>query len=121
MRKRAWLLALACAGCAHHADAVPDQLDKPAILRGMEPARPSVLECYRRYRVPECYRRYRVPGLVLVGVEVARDGSVRYAKATGPFSNTPTGDCVASAVKTGARLPPFKGADMRFKWPWVLQ
>jgi hypothetical protein len=112
MARRAWLLALACAGCAHHASAVPDQLDKPAIIRGMEPARPAVLACYQRYRVP---------GMVLVGVEVATDGRVLLAKATGQFSNTPTGDCVAAAVKEGARLSPFKGPDMRFKWPWVLQ
>jgi hypothetical protein len=110
--KRAWLFALCAVGCAHTAGAIPDQLDKPALIRGMQPARESA---------HACYERFKVPGRVDVGVNIAPDGHVTAAKPTGQFSNTPTGDCVAAAVKSTATFSPFKGPEMRIRWPIILQ
>ncbi len=118
---RAWYHArvkrLACvvvlvAGCAHSSGVVPDQLDKPALIRGMQPVRDPA---------HACYARFKVPGRVDVGMNIAPDGRVTTAKAIDQFANTPTGECVAAAVKSSAVFSPFKGREMRIRWPIVLQ
>jgi len=56
-----------------------------------------------------CYDKYNVAGTVKVKLTIDPSGSVSKASATGDFAGTPTGDCVAAAVK-GASFPSWDGA-----------
>lgn len=104
-------LALA-AGCAHSPGGAPGELDKPALIRGMQPVREPA---------HACYEKFKVPGRVDVSVEIAPDGRVVSAEAIGEFANTKTGTCIAAAVKSSAAFSPFKGRGVRTRWPVILQ
>lgn len=68
-----------------------------------------------------CYDETQLSGMVTVMIEfrVEPSGVVSSASAKGKFKGTPTGDCVASAVKT-ATLPAYDGAPMTFTYPFLL-
>ena len=75
-------------------------LSNVALVQGMNSARPLILACYERYGVK---------GTVMVDVRIARSGRVSSAVVTtGTFARTPTGTCVAKAVRT-ARFPRSDG------------
>lgn len=69
-------------------------------------------------RVQGCYNQHKQAGLVMIQVRVTGGGAVS-ATATGNFAGTPTGQCVAAAVKL-ARFPKFSGAPMSFPYPFRL-
>ena len=69
-------------------------------------------------KVAACFAQYKVPGTVMLRVSIGRDGTVTSAVATGPFADTPTGDCVGSAART-ATFPPSDGLSTPF--PFVLK
>ena len=73
-----------------------------------------------RARVNGCYDQFKVAGMVTVSVTVAKTGRVQSATISGPFAGTPTGDCVAKAVRS-ASFPPFKSASQTFQYPYVLR
>jgi len=67
-------------------------LSKLALVQGMNAVRPLILACYERYGVP---------GTAMVDVRIARSGRVSSAVVrTGTFARTPTGTCIAKAVRT---------------------
>ena len=67
-----------------------------------------------------CYQQYHVPGIAMVSVTIAKSGKVSSANVGGALAGTPTGDCVAKAVKT-ASFKQFKGAAMSIQYPFQLR
>jgi hypothetical protein len=58
-----------------------------------------------------CYDKYGISGTVKVKVTIEPSGKVSKVSATGEFAGTPTGDCVAAAVRS-ATFPSWDGAPM---------
>jgi hypothetical protein len=56
-----------------------------------------------------CYDKYGIAGTVKVRLTIDPSGNVSKASASGDFAGTPTGDCVAAAVKS-ASFPTWDGA-----------
>jgi predicted Zn finger-like uncharacterized protein len=98
-------------GGAAAAENLPDQLDKGAIVGGMNRI---------KGRVAGCYDQYKVPGLVNVSTTIAGSGHVSNATVSGSFAGTPTGECVARVVK-GASFPRFKGSPQTITYPFILR
>ena len=71
-------------------------------------------------RVQGCYDQYKVPGMVQVSVTIGSNGRVSNASVTGKFAGTPTGACVAGAVR-GAKFDRFKGGALTITYPFVLR
>jgi hypothetical protein len=67
-----------------------------------------------------CFDKHGVAGHVKVKAVVSPSGSVTKVDATGEFAGTPTGGCVASAVK-GASFPAWTGAPMTVTYSFTLQ
>jgi hypothetical protein len=61
-------------------------------------------------KVKDCFNQYKVPGTAMVSLNVARGGRVTSSNVTGKFAGTPTGACVAAAVKS-AKFPPCEASD----------
>lgn len=72
-----------------------------------------------RARVRACFDRFRVPGMAMARVEIAADGRVKEARVRGLFAGTPTGNCIATAVKA-ARFPASKGTTT-ITYPFLLR
>ena len=72
-----------------------------------------------RGKVGQCFKVEQFSGTVSVKFTVGPSGSVTTAKATGAHAGTPTGACVASAVK-GASFPAFDGVATTFAFPFLL-
>jgi len=90
---------------------LPEQLEPSDIQRGMASIRPLV---------EACFAKWKVPGVVNVTMTIRPSGRVLEAAATGAFAGTPTGDCVAEAVKR-VMLPRFEGpAMMGIDYPFTL-
>ncbi len=66
-----------------------------------------------------CYGKYGVAGTVKVKVTIDPSGKVSKASATGDFAGTPSGDCVASALKE-ATFPAWDGAPMSTSYAVLL-
>lgn len=66
-----------------------------------------------------CYEKYRVKGLANVQITILPNGTVGDVKLLGDFAKTPTGECVASAVKQ-ARFEPFTGEPMVINYPFMF-
>jgi predicted Zn finger-like uncharacterized protein len=90
---------------------LPDTLDKGAIVAGMNRV---------KGKVQGCYEQYKVPGLAMVSVTISHNGKVSNASVSGAFAGTPTGDCVARAVK-GATFSSFKNATQTVNYPYSLR
>lgn len=90
---------------------LPDQLDRSDVLAGMKAVTP---------KATACYQQYHVPGIAMVSVVIAKSGKVQSASVGGALAGTPTGDCVAKAVKT-ASFKQFKGAPMSIQYPFQLR
>jgi hypothetical protein len=84
-------------------------LGKSDIVKGMMGVMP---------KTRACYDQYKVPGTANVNIKVDPSGRVDSADVTGKFAGTPTGDCVAKAVKT-ARFPASDG--LTFPYPIPLR
>lgn len=69
-------------------------------------------------RVQGCYNKHQKAGLVMISVRVTPQAKVS-ATATGSFAGTPTGNCVAAAVRA-AHFPKFSGRPMSFPYPFRL-
>jgi hypothetical protein len=63
-----------------------------------------------------CYRQYQIPGTVDAKITVAPDGSVSAVSLGGPFSGTPTGQCVEKLVKAAA-FPASSGLRFDYRIP----
>lgn len=74
-----------------------------------------------RDRISRCYQLHGVPGLCLIRVTISPDGTVKSAAAVGGvLANSPTGDCIAKAVKTST-FPTFTGAPVTVTHPFILR
>lgn len=67
-----------------------------------------------------CYGKHGEAGHVKIKAVVAPSGDVSKVDATGEFAGTPTGACVAAAVK-GAHFPAWTGAPMTITYSFTLQ
>ena len=72
-----------------------------------------------RSQVMRCRDKEQFEGTVTVKFNVAPSGQVTSAEATGSKAGTPTGACVAAAVKR-ASFPAFDGAPTSFTYPFLL-
>jgi hypothetical protein len=68
-------------------------------------------------RATACYKG--TPGTVSVRVAIGPDGHVQKVSVTGSFAGTPSGDCVAAAVKA-ASFPPWDGPPQSFGYSFLL-
>ena len=66
-----------------------------------------------------CRDQFGVAGTVAVKVVVAPSGPVTKVTTTGSFAGTPTGDCVAAAVRD-ASFPSWEGAPMTIQYSFLL-
>lgn len=66
-----------------------------------------------------CYGKYGVAGTVKVKVTIDPSGKVSKASATGDFAGTPSGECVAAALKE-ATFPAWDGAPMSTSYAVLL-
>jgi len=82
-------------------------LSKNALLAGLRGVQPLI---------HACYLRHKVEGTAMVNVVIAKSGKVAKATVTGKFADTPTGACVAAAVKT-ASFPPSDGLATPYPFP----
>ncbi len=74
-----------------------------------------------RDRISRCYQLHGVPGLALIRATIAPDGTVKSSAAVGGvLASTPTGDCIAKAVKA-ASFPTFTGAAVTVTHPFILR
>jgi hypothetical protein len=73
-----------------------------------------------RGRVMGCYDKYDVAGVARVSVTIGKGGKITHASVTGEFAGTPTGECVAAAVK-GASFPRFKGKPLSIGYSYLLK
>lgn len=71
-------------------------------------------------RAQACYDANGVAGHVKIKAVVDPSGKVIKVDATGEFAGTPTGSCVAAAVKAGASFPPWDGAPMTINYSYTL-
>lgn len=71
-------------------------------------------------RVSACFDKYKVPGLVMANTTIAGTGKVSAVAISGKFKGTPTGRCVAAAVRT-ARFAKFSGVPMKIPYPYSFR
>ena len=90
---------------------LPERLTRSQILAVMNRTRD---------RVRSCHERYKVPGLARVQITIQRNGRISSVRVRGVFADTPSGACVARAVRT-ARFPRFLGAPINITFPFILR
>jgi len=74
-----------------------------------------------RGKIDTCYEQYQIPGTAEVSVTLTgKTGEVANVKIRGSFSDTPTGKCVADAVKT-LKFPAFANESMTFSYKYELK
>ncbi|MEO6953106.1 MAG: hypothetical protein ABI321_15000, partial [Polyangia bacterium] len=101
----------AAAESSSNDDNLPEQLNKAQIVGGMHALAGGV---------HDCFSKFNAPGMVSIALTIVKSGRVSSSSATGSFAGTPTGDCVARAVKGGS-FPAFKGAPQSITYPFVLK
>jgi hypothetical protein len=89
----------------------PYQLSVDDVRRVLKDVNPAVYKCYDSYGVP---------GRADVYIDVKGDGSVRFVEVRGELADTPTGKCVAAAVKQ-AKFPRFQRDSMQVHYPFLLR
>jgi hypothetical protein len=89
---------------------VEGELTTADILVGMRPM--TML-------VQACYERYHAPGLANVEVEISPEGIVTKAIDHDSFAGTPTGACIATAVRHATFRPSKAGANINY--PFMLR
>jgi hypothetical protein len=108
--------------------AAPEPRRRPAATASVVPVadkRPSGSEIQAAMRSAEpranaCLARFHAPGgSVNVHAVIGGDGRVVSSNVTGALSGTPTGDCVARAVR-GASVRPFGGPPLAVNYAYLL-
>ncbi len=92
-------------------------MGKPSLTRG------DIKSAIARVKggVQRCYDKYKVAGMIRVRVVVSgSSGRVSSASVKGKFSGTPTGRCVARAVRR-AKFPKFAKPSQSFTYPFILR
>jgi hypothetical protein len=70
--------------------------------------------------VQACFQQYGVPGKADFAIEIGGDGKIRKVELRGQFKDTPTGECITSAVKN-TQFPAFKAGNMNINYPFILR
>jgi hypothetical protein len=74
-----------------------------------------------RGQVYACYLQFQIPGDVDLEIDVGGlDGNVLGVKLTGKLEDTPTAECITSAVGM-ARFPNFRAASMKIPYSFFLR
>jgi hypothetical protein len=74
-----------------------------------------------RGQVRACYLQFQIPGTAELEIDIGGlDGNVLGVKILGKFEDTPTGDCVISALGA-ARFPNFRATAMKVPYNFYLQ
>ncbi|HEU5055504.1 MAG TPA: energy transducer TonB [Kofleriaceae bacterium] len=97
----------------------PEEAPKKPSKKGLDRADVAKAMGAVRSQVMRCRDKEQYEGTVTVKFHVAPSGKVTSAEATGSKAGTPTGACVAAAVKKAA-FPPFDGAPTSFTYPFLL-
>jgi len=71
-------------------------------------------------QVNSCFAQFGVPGKAELTIVVGGDGKVKKVELRGPFKDTPTGECIVTAVRD-TEFPPFKAASMNINYPFILR
>jgi hypothetical protein len=89
----------------HDAAHTPPTPSRSDVIAAMSHVAPAVTACGAEH------------GVATVQVSVANSGRVSSAVVTGSLAGTPTGSCVARAVR-GATLPAFTRSTFSFSYPF---
>ena len=74
-----------------------------------------------RGQVRACYLQFQIPGTAELEIDIGGlDGNVLGVKILGKFEDTPTGDCVVSALGA-AHFPNFRATSMKVPYNFYLQ
>jgi len=65
-----------------------------------------------------CFERFGTDGIADAWLEIAPSGALAAVEVRGAFAGTPTGVCVADAVKK-VRFPPFQRGPIRLHYPFT--
>ena len=90
---------------------LPETLGRGDVMAGMAGVQPRALACHQQYHVA---------GTAMVKVTIAKNGRVSTAAVQGALAGTPTGECVARAVR-GASFKKFRGTPMTITYPFILR
>ena len=101
----------AAAAPAEDDASLPEQLGKSDIVSGMQPA---------TTKARACYEQFKVPGTAMVKIVIIKSGKVQSASVGGALAGTPSGDCVAHAIRS-ASFKKFKGPPTTIDWPVMLR
>ena len=71
-------------------------------------------------QISACFAHFHVPGTVVVSGVIGGGGRMQSSRVAGAFANTPTGDCVARAVRKAA-FPRFSGRPISVSYPFILR
>jgi predicted Zn finger-like uncharacterized protein len=71
-------------------------------------------------KVRACYTKYGQSGTAIVTVVISNTGRVSKATVSGNFAGTPTGACVAQAVRS-ASFPRFTKSSLTVRYPFFLR
>jgi hypothetical protein len=94
-------------------DAALRSLNRAQVTAGMQRANAAV---------QACYQRFGEAGQVTVKTTIAgATGRVSKATVVDEFAGTPTGVCVAAAVRAHATFPTFSGASLTLRYPFMLR
>jgi len=96
---------------AREEDVIPDHLEPWQIQKALAPAAALA---------QQCHETYGVDGQAKIKLTINGDGSLATFEQTGDFSDTPTGACIAKAVKT-ITFPKSKKAKTAVVYPIVLR
>jgi hypothetical protein len=94
----------------HEAKPAKTELSREDIKKGMGGAQGDA---------QGCFDSFGIAGTVKIKATVAPSGAVTKAEATGEFAGTPTGRCVAAAVKS-VSFPSWEGAPMTINYSYLL-
>lgn len=93
------------------AETIVDQLEPYMIKEALDPAVAAA---------QKCHDTYGVDGQTKLKLTVAGDGSIVAFEQVGDFTDTPTGECIAKAVKATV-FPKSHKARTSFSYPIVLR
>lgn len=102
--------------------------DKPAETKPAEPQLPRRLSSDQirdalqpaRDAARKCYEAFGIAGTARFKITISNDGEVVGLRQTGDFTGTPTGDCVAKAVKKTV-FPKSQKAHTSIDYPFILR
>jgi len=90
---------------------LPRRLSSKQIRDALQPARDAARKCYEAFGIA---------GTARFKITISSDGAVIGLRQSGDFKGTPTGDCVAKAVKATV-FPKSRKAQTSIDYPFILR